>query len=108
MKVIERNYFALPGLIRDVRSERLLEKAAEVFGVTVGEILSRRRFRVLADARCACVHILRKTGMSHRDIATVLGGRDHSTSIHFVKLAKILLETDPEFARKVRHILNRL
>jgi chromosomal replication initiation ATPase DnaA len=59
-------------------SHILIELAADLYEVSVGDILGGSRHRRVAHARQGAAWLLRRTGMSWRDIGNALG-LDHST-----------------------------
>jgi chromosomal replication initiation ATPase DnaA len=64
------------GLVRDV---------ADLYGVTVAEMLAGNRRHQVCRARQGVAWLLKRGGMSHRDIARTLGYTDHSTAYHAIR-----------------------
>ncbi len=103
----------LKGLIRDTPSttsiDQIQSAVAEYFGVTIAELMGRRRHRAIAHPRHVAMYLCRKlTKHSYPDIGRAFGGRDHSTVMNgFSKVEKALLK-DEELHRKVQELERRL
>lgn len=79
---------------------RIAELTAESFGVTTDDLLGRRRFRAVAEARMACETLVRAhSGMSVLWIAGLLGV-DHAAILHAQRRVRELAQVDARFARK--------
>ena len=61
----------------------ILEEVAAEYGLTVGDLTGRRRFKRLTEPRCRAMFQMR-TGldMTLESIGLVFGGRDHSSIIY--------------------------
>lgn len=78
--------------------ERLLEFVGDMCRVGVNDLLSRRRpIRVCNAKRICAMALFRYTRLSLPQIGRALGGRDHSTMIHSIRMGKRLYETDKKF-----------
>ncbi len=81
----------------------IIAEAGKAYGLTYTGMISRSRKREYVIARAAATLALRDRGMSYPQIAKRIGGRDHSTIIHYVKAYSRLLN-DPEFAALVERL----
>lgn len=70
------------GPVPKTATEILLDKIAEIFSTTVGDLKGKSRTKHLVAARTAFVRIMRLRGFSYPAIGRALGGRDHSTLIN--------------------------
>lgn len=90
--------------------DRILNIVTEEFGVTVSEIQGKTRDRRIIDARQIICHImvvrmritLKYTGIH------ALGGRDHTTVMHSIKMFKNMYETDDAYREKADRAIDRL
>ena len=65
--------------------QEIISDVADIYGITVSDILSRRRLRRFADARAVVCHLLCFIrGYSTTEAGKVLG-RDHATVVYFNK-----------------------
>lgn len=63
----------------------VIDACADAFDVSYGEIIGTLRERKIVQARNLCAAILRARGNSFANVGRLLGGRDHSTTIHNVR-----------------------
>lgn len=70
---------------------------ADVFGVPISEISSKRRARKLCRPRFAVCLIARDAGYSGPQIGRALGGRDHTTIISAIRRAEYWREQDLKY-----------
>lgn len=77
-----------------------LNFTAEVYGVSVEDILSHKREKHLLEPRMLTAQALRKIGdgWSYPAIGRIMGGRDHSTAIHLCRKAEWLAQRSARFA----------
>lgn len=89
--------------------ETILDVAADYFGFTVSALVGRDRSAKIALARQIVMFVMREeTGASLPQIGQILGGRDHTTVIHGCEKISGELGNDPEVARTVGDLRNRL
>jgi len=89
--------------------DRILNIVTEEFDVTVSEIVGKTRDRRIVEARQVICHImvvrmrltLKYTGIN------ALGGRDHTTVIHSIKMFNNMYETDEEYRRRADKAIDR-
>lgn len=89
--------------------ERLFETIAAHYQVTPEDLASRKRTRVVAQARQVAMYLAREhTESSLPQIGDALGGRDHSTVAHGCARIAELLASDAEVIRDVAAICTAL
>lgn len=89
--------------------EAILLVGADYFGVSSAELTGRGRGARLALQRQVLMYLMREeTGASLPQIGQALGGRDHTTIIHGYEKVAAEVERDPELARTVEELRNRL
>ncbi len=72
----------------------IIEWVGDFYGVTVGDIKSKKRMAEMAEARGCCCYLLRRhTPMTLADIGNVLN-LDHTTVMHGVDRITIRLSND--------------
>lgn len=75
----------------------LVERAAEVQGLSPAEVLAPGNFMVASEARRAIAYTLDARGWYHSRIGEGLG-REHSTVSYAVKKGRMQMRSSPEFA----------
>ena len=65
---------------------QIIKAACEAAGLTVAEAESATRTRIIARKRFHAMAILRARGWSTPRIGEVLGGRDHTTVVHGLRM----------------------
>ncbi|WP_041785146.1 helix-turn-helix domain-containing protein [Rhodospirillum centenum] len=84
-------------------------RTAEAFGVPLSEMVSERRTRDVVVARHVAMTLARKlTPASYPRIARAFKRGDHSTAMHAERATAVRMERDPELARKVDELFDRL
>ena len=94
---------------RPLTCERIIEEAAEVFGVTVEALCGYSRTRALVLARQAAMYVCRSlTDESLPGIGRAFGQRDHTTVLHAVRKIEQLMTERAAVYVKVVELTNRL
>jgi chromosomal replication initiator protein len=89
--------------------EEVMEIVSQECGVTIEQIVSRRRFRFIVEARQILAKVLKdKCRMTFANIGKTIGDRDHTTAIHSVLSYDNLYTTDDSFREKADNINYKL
>jgi chromosomal replication initiator protein len=87
----------------------LVEATARHYGLTADDLASRKRTRIVAQARQMAMYLARaETDASLPQIGEALGGRDHSTILHGCARITALMETDSALAQDAQAIRQTL
>jgi chromosomal replication initiator protein len=93
----------------EVKSDEVVRKVADVFGVTIERMLGRDRSREVALPRQIAMFLMREeANISLPQIGEALGGRDHTTVMYGCEKIADLLERDDRLRRQVVEIRDRL
>ena len=85
--------------------DRIQRATCEVFKVTMTDLVSKRRARVIARPRQVAMYLCKKlTKRSLPDIGRRFGGRDHTTVMHAVKRIDQLRKEDPAFDAQIEAV----
>lgn len=85
--------------------DRIQRAVCEEFNVTLTDMTSKRRARVIARPRQVAMYLSKKlTKRSLPDIGRRFGGRDHTTVMHAVKRIDELRAADTEFNAKIETV----
>lgn len=85
-----------PNAKRAITIDYILEIVADHFGITINDIISKKRSNNIAYPRHICMYLCRTmTGSSFSEIGNKIGARDHSTAMHGnEKIEDLLKEND--------------
>lgn len=93
----------------EVQPEEVVNKVAEVFGVSLERILSPERSRQVALPRQIAMYLLHEeANISLPQIGNALGGRDHTTILYGCDKIADLLERDDHLRKQVINIKEQL
>ncbi len=82
--------------------DKIQRAVAEEFEITLNDMVSKRRTRVVARPRQVAMYLCKKmTKRSLPDIGRRFGGRDHTTVMHAVKRIEELRQEDQPFHSKI-------
>lgn len=95
---------AIRGIIlvrsQSVSAETIKGAVAEYFGISVKDLVGKKRLRAIARPRQIAMALTREfTKDSFPDIGQAFGGRDHTTVMHACDKVAELLKTDPTFQK---------
>ena len=94
---------------KEVKSDEVVRKVADVYGVTVERMLGRDRSREVALPRQIAMFLMREeANISLPQIGEALGGRDHTTVMYGCDKIADLLERDDRLRRQVVEIRDEL
>ena len=89
--------------------DKIQKACAKEFNITLDEILSKRRARIVARPRQVAMYLAKTlTTRSLPDIGRRFGGRDHTTVIHAVKRIEALRKIDPALNTSVEAVIEIL
>jgi len=92
-----------------ITTDRILNMTADMFGYDVSELTSQRRQQGLVNARQISMYVMRElTDLSYPAIASVFGGRDHTTVMHAVKKINSLLPAERKVYDQVAQLIARV
>ncbi|MEE8176335.1 MAG: chromosomal replication initiator protein DnaA [Gemmatimonadota bacterium] len=89
--------------------QQIVERTAELWNVSVEDMKSKRRTRILVVPRQVAMYLIKTTlDLPYTDIGSIFGGRDHSTVIHSVNKVEAQMARDPTFRSRVRVLQDAL
>lgn len=92
-----------PDMKRPITIDYILEIVADHFGITINDILSKKRTNNIAYPRHICMYLCRElTSSSLSEIGNKIGARDHSTVIHSIDFIESKInDSDPETLQNI-------
>ncbi|MBN1537245.1 MAG: chromosomal replication initiator protein DnaA [Anaerolineales bacterium] len=94
---------------KDVHPETVVNKVAEIFGVSIERMLSPERSRQVALPRQIAMYLLHEeANISLPQIGNALGGRDHTTILYGCEKIADLMERDDRLRKQVIGIKEQL
>lgn len=85
--------------------EEIRKRTAEVWGVTVENLVSKRRTKNFTVPRQIAMYIIKTLlDLPYTEIGGLFGGRDHSTVIHSVNKVEADMAGDAELRRRVQKL----
>lgn len=89
--------------------ETVMNAVAETYGVSIEDLKSASRRREISVARQICMYLMRQhTDLSLPKIGEVFGGKDHTTVLYSCEKIAQQKEADPELARNLRQLSDRI
>lgn len=80
---------------RSINVENIKDIVAEYYGVSIKELVGKKRVRTIARPRQVAMALTREfAGDSFPDIGQAFGGRDHTTVMHACEKIETLRQTD--------------
>ena len=82
--------------------EQVRSRTAEVWGVSVEALMSKRRNRTVTVPRQVAMYLIKThLDLPFSDIGVLFGGRDHSTVIHSVGKVEHQMRRDRQFRERI-------
>ncbi len=98
---------AIPGA--QITIQMILDAVASHYGIKVGDLLSKRRFKSIAQPRQVAMWLARRhTRFSLEEIGGFFGGRDHTTVLHAVRTVEKKRTDNPQTAGDIDALEARL
>ena len=95
--------------LKEVTIESIIELVCSVMGVSIADVVSKRRTRDLASARQVAMYICKeRTKSTLAAIGEALGGRTHATVMHACKTVPNLIDTDKILRSQIEEIERKL
>ena len=89
-------------LKHNIKPEIIIKSSSEYFDVPVDDMKSPLRKREVTEARQIAMYFIDKlTNLSLKANGKMFGGRDHTTVIYAKQTVEDLMETDPQYKRKL-------
>jgi chromosomal replication initiation ATPase DnaA len=99
----------VPKVLRDPAAGTIMQQCAEVFGITVEELLSTSRKMQPLFARHACAYLLKtQHGFSTAQIAACINRRQRGTILNALRQARDLLATNRYFMKNYDEVCKRI
>jgi chromosomal replication initiator protein len=99
----------LDGRERTITKELVQKAVAEVFGVKISDLKSKRRTKTVVLPRQVAMYLCRTiAGSSLPETGAFFGGKDHSTVIHAIKVVEEKKEKDQELKAKIELLIKQL
>jgi len=87
----------------------ILAAVANVYEISVNDLLGRSRTKGIAEARSLCCYLAKRcTILSYPEIGSVLGGRHHTTIMALVDSAGRIARKDSRFAEVLSGLSGQL
>lgn len=94
---------------QSINSDTIKSMVAEYFGVSIKDLIGKKRVRHIARPRQIAMSLTREfTGDSFPDIGQAFGGRDHTTVMHACEKVAELRESDLNFEKDYRALATML
>ena len=85
------------------------QKTADAWGVSVENLISKRRTKPLTVPRQVAMYLIKTTlDLPYNEIGAMFGGRDHSTVIHSVNKVEADMASSAEFRARVHRLQDEL
>jgi chromosomal replication initiator protein len=85
------------------------QRTAEAWGVSVENLVSKRRTKPLTVPRQVAMYLIKTTlDLPYTEIGSLFGGRDHSTVIHSVNKVEADMASNAEFRARVHRLQDDL
>ncbi len=94
---------------RQITAKVVIEATADMFGLTIDELIGKSRSRPLVTARQVAMYVLREmTDFSYPAIGRAFGDRDHTTVMHAVSKISDLMRERRTIYEQVTELMHRI
>ncbi len=111
MEIAERELQNIisPDKPREVTPQLIIEIVADHFNITVDQIISKNRSKVISNPRQIAMYLCKNmTNASLDAIGGIIGGRDHSTIIHGITVVTNEYEKNESFHEQIETIKKKI
>jgi chromosomal replication initiator protein len=111
MEIAERELQNIisPDKPREVTPQLIIEIVADHFNITVDQIISKNRSKVISNPRQIAMYLCKNmTNASLDAIGGIIGGRDHSTIIHGITVVTNEYEKNESFHDQIETIKKKI
>ena len=92
-----------------ITADTIISVVCDHFSVSKADIISSKRNKELVTPRHIIMYLCRKmTDETYKNIAYILGNRNHTTVIHGEKTIEDLIDTDESVKRTIETIINKI
>jgi chromosomal replication initiator protein len=106
---MEMSYLTAPGIHRPSTSEHILKICCDFYGQSLEQVKQKSRKREYVEVRQAAIALSKAyTKETLEQIANAMGGFDHSSCNHAIKVINNQLTTDKQFRIKFAKLENRV
>ena len=101
--------FISPYQNKNITPEIIIQQVAEYYGITVEDIKSPKRNNSINEPRQVCMYLIREiNSLSYKDIATLLGKKDHTTVLNGIKKIENEMEYNEEMNRTISTLMKKI
>ena len=94
--------------IDSIKAEKIVDAAASLYGVPREKVIGKSRLGRYVHARHSAMKLTRdQTRLSHKEIASMYSGRDHSTVVCAVKKIEGYLQYDQSYRNEYNALVER-
>lgn len=93
-------------MIHPLCAKRMTERAAEMFGLTVDELLARTRRHEVSHARFMLMYAMKTLGSTPTQTANLLGGMDRNSVYNGIKWTENMIPRVPWIRNVVDEIID--
>ena len=92
-----------------ITPENIINVVCDHYSISIEDVKSPKRNKELSHPRQMIMYLCRSmTNATYKEIASFLGGRDHSTIMHGERTITDLIEKDESTRRTIETIINKL
>lgn len=83
------------GYVFTANPDIIIATVAEIYGFTAKQIVGKKRYPKIAEARHLCIYLCRTLlGITYMEIGKIFGGKDHSTIVYSIKKIEEMIVTN--------------